>query len=181
MKPIAFIDANALVPYNLMSLLLTMAEHGLLELRWSERVLEETRRTLVKRIGATAPQAERRIGAMRRAFPEAMVDEEEIVEEGLNCHPKDRHVLAAAVAGGSTHLVTVNLKDFPEHEVERFGIELVHPEEFLLKLLKADPDGVHDAVDAEVATRKNPPMSRRDLRATLTPVAPTFAQLVGLR
>lgn len=29
MTPIAFLDANVLVPYNLMSVLLTMAEDGL--------------------------------------------------------------------------------------------------------------------------------------------------------
>ena len=175
MKPVVFIDANVLVPYNLMSLLLTMAGHDLLEVRWSEKVLEETRRTLISRIGIESGHVDRRIAAMCRAFPEALVDASGVAEEGLNCHPKDRHVLAAAIAAKATHLVTANVKDFPAPEMERFGVELVHPEELLLAIMTQDVERTRDAVDDDAARRFNPPMSRRELLASLTPFAPTFA------
>lgn len=175
MKPIAFIDANVLVPYNLMSLLLTMADHGLMEVRWSEKVLEETRRALIDRIGVEPDLADRRIAAMSRAFPEALVDASGVTEENLDCHPKDRHVLAAAIAAAATHLVTANLKDFPAREMERLGIRLVHPEQFLLAIMAQDIEGIRDAVDEDAARRVNPPVSRQEFLASLTPFAPTFA------
>lgn len=83
MKPVAFIDANVLVPYNLMSLLLTMADHGLMEVRWSEKVLGETRRALIDQIGVEPDLADRRIAAMSRAFPEALVDASGVTEENV--------------------------------------------------------------------------------------------------
>ena len=63
MTPIAFLDANVLVPYNLMSVLLTMAEDGLFTRRWSQAVLNETSRALVEKLGlleTTQPVALRR-------------------------------------------------------------------------------------------------------------------------
>ncbi len=36
--------------------------------------------------------------------------------------PKDRHVLAAAIRGRADVIVTYNLKDFPEKELQKYGI-----------------------------------------------------------
>jgi hypothetical protein len=43
--------------------------------------------------------------------------------------PHDRHVLAAAIAGGGQSLVTFNLKDFPVEPLTAAGIEARHPDE----------------------------------------------------
>lgn len=115
MRPVVFLDANVLVPYNLASLLLTMADHGLIEVRWSRwstKVLEEA---------------------------------------------------------------TANLQDFPLEEMYRVGIELTHPEQLLLTLMRDDVDSCREAVEAEAARRTNPSMSQKEFLATLTPFAPTFA------
>lgn len=111
MTPIVFLDANVLVPYNLMSVLLTMAEDGLFTPRWSQAVLDETSRALVEKLGLPRDGVNRRMWAMTKAFPEAMVTGYEHLEAAVNCDPKDRHVLAGAVAAGADALVTVNLRD----------------------------------------------------------------------
>ena len=59
----AVLDACVLVPYNLASLLLTCAERGLFEPRWSETILEETHRALTTKIGLEEQRAARRHAA----------------------------------------------------------------------------------------------------------------------
>jgi hypothetical protein len=54
-------------------------------------------------------------------------------------HPKDRHVLAAAVACRADCLVTFNLKDFPVAATDRYEIEVIGPSAFLKRLLILDP------------------------------------------
>ena len=77
----------------------------------------------------------------------------------MTCRPKDRHVLAAAVAGQAGVLVTFNIKDFPPESVEDFGITVVHPQDFLLDQLDLYPRLVHDALRAQAATSKRPELS----------------------
>ena len=50
---------------------------------------------------------------MAAYFPDARVTSYEELIGSMTNHPKDRHVLAAAVAGRADVLVTENLKDFP--------------------------------------------------------------------
>ncbi|AQP45764.1 hypothetical protein [Tessaracoccus flavus] len=49
--------------------------------------------------------------------------------------PKDRHVLAAAVRGGAEVLVTFNTRHSSLESVERFDLEVVHLDDFLLDQL----------------------------------------------
>ena len=53
--------------------------------------------------------------------------------------PKDRHVLAAAIRGGASVIVTCNLADFPQHVLGEFDIEAQHPDEFVLHLFDLAP------------------------------------------
>jgi hypothetical protein len=76
--------------------------------------------------------------ALRKAYPEAMVDVPLGFEQCLTCDPKDRHVLAAAIVGGCRVIVTQNTKDFPRSSTEPFGIRAVSPGTFLLDLFHLD-------------------------------------------
>ena len=53
--------------------------------------------------------------------------------------PDDRHVLAAAITGRCDAIVSKNLRDFPKAAVNRYGIEVQHPDEFLSNHLKLAP------------------------------------------
>lgn len=106
---IVLLDANVLVPQRLSSLLLTLAEHDLFQPRWSEEILDEVERTLIHKLGLDPVKASRRLDAMRRAFPRAMVTGHEDLQGDLRCDPKDRHVYSAAQVGFADVLVTFNL------------------------------------------------------------------------
>jgi len=49
------------------------------------------------------------------------------ISSGDGNHPKDRHVLAAAVRCEAEYLVTLNLKDFPAIEVKKHGVRAISP------------------------------------------------------
>lgn len=81
--------------------------------------------------GKTAAQADRRIAAMKTAFPEALVTGYIALIPSMTNHPKDRHVLAATVAAGAPVIVTSNLRDFPRQALEPLAISAQSPDLFL--------------------------------------------------
>ena len=88
--------------------LLSIAEVGAFRPLWSDHVLEELRRNLIK-AGAKPEAVEHRLGQMAAHFPDAGVAGHEQLIGSMTNHPKDRHMLAAAVAGRADVLVTENL------------------------------------------------------------------------
>jgi predicted nucleic acid-binding protein len=177
--PVAVLDACVLVPIRLATTLLWLAEADLFQPLWSEPILDEVRRNLPK-VGVTPEQASRRVGMMREAFgAEALVDGFEDLIDEMTCDPKDRHVLAAAVVAGADTVVTFNLKDFPDEVAARHGIQILHPDSFLLQLLGEHADTVVAALKRETAAFRNPPETVTRFLATLTATVPMFANLAA--
>lgn len=95
---------------------------------------------------------------MAAAFDDALVTGWEQVCAGLDLpDPDDRHVLAAAIAGGAQSLVTFNIKDFPDANLRRTGIEVAHPDEFLLDQLDLYPGVAMRVLSEQAADLSNPP------------------------
>ena len=139
-----------LVPIRLATTLLRLAEAGLFQPLWSDQILDEVERNLPK-LGVGPTRAARRVGNMRTAFgAEALVDGFEELIDQMTCDPKDRHVLAAAVHDQADALVTFNLKDFPADATTPHGIEILHPDMFLLQLLNEWPADVVSVLQAGV-------------------------------
>lgn len=122
----AVLDTNVLYPFSLRDTLLRLAELELYTPLWSARILEEMTRNLTER-QMTEDQAARIATAMRAAFEEADVDAGEIerLEPAMTNDPKDRHVLAAAVAADSELIITFNLDDFPPEACDPLGVEAI--------------------------------------------------------
>ncbi|MEU8001106.1 PIN domain-containing protein [Catellatospora sp. NPDC049111] len=133
----AVLDACVLVPSVLADTLLRCAEDEHYRPLWSAEILDEVRRNLPQSVSAAA--ADRRIQAMRAFFPEAEVDGYQDLVDQMTNHPKDRHVLAAAVAARADFVVTANLRDFPVHALDPHAIEAQHPDDFLCDLLDVSP------------------------------------------
>jgi hypothetical protein len=66
--------------------------------RWTDEILAEVTRTLVIRFGKAPEDALYREAAMRDFFRDSSVKDYQPLVERMTNHPKDRHVLAAAVA-----------------------------------------------------------------------------------
>lgn len=169
------LDACVLYPAALRDTLLRAAEVGLYRVHYSETILAEVRRSLVRTGRVTEAQAERLIAALRGAFPEAIVTGFERLIPAMSNHPKDRHVVAAAVVAGAQVIVTSNLADFPAVALEPFGIEAQSPDSFLLHLFDLDQSAMECVVRAQAAAMRIPPVTVGEVVEMLALQAPRFA------
>jgi hypothetical protein len=115
---------------------------------------------------------------MAQAYPNSAISGYAPLIPEMANHPKDRHVLAAAVHGGCDLIVTANLRDFPDTATRPYGIGVVHPDTFLSDLWHAHRDQALAAIQREVASYKAPPLSVAGFARNLTPVVPRFAHLI---
>jgi predicted nucleic acid-binding protein len=147
------LDACVLVPMPLCETLLRLAEEpALYRPLWSESILHEVGSTL-GRMGYTGAQIERRLNAMRSAFPEAIVIIPDNLSEALTCipDPGDRHVLAAAIRGKADAILTLNTRDFPAECLTQYDIDRMSPDDFLVHQYHLNPVVLLDKLDAQAA------------------------------
>ncbi len=144
---------------------MSVAEEGLIRPVWQEEIEDEIHRNGIKLSvkrgadpGSAAKAADQVKTNMRRAFPGACLDRSDWEQHLKSCtnDPKDRHVLAAAIGAGASHVVTSNIRDFPVPSRPE-GFEVVRPDAFLLELLIADPAGVIAAIVAMTSRHRHPP------------------------
>lgn len=172
---VALLDACVLVPASLRDTLLTTAELGLYQPRWSREITEELARTLVTRGLATQQQAWHLVREIRAAFPEAVVTGYAHLVPQMTNHEDDRHVLAAAVHGRAHVLVTSNTRHFPAAALAPHWIERQTPDEFLSDLLVTDAARMVEALHEQAAQLHRPPRGVGEILASLERHAPTFA------
>ena len=110
---------------------------------------------------------------MDEAFPDAKVGGWGDIEPDMPNHPKDRHVVAAAVAIGAATVVTSNIRDFTPLPP---GIVAMGPDQFLCELFRTKPDELLGALEAQVAAYRRPSLSIRELLERLGGIAPEFAR-----
>jgi hypothetical protein len=146
------IDACVLFPTVLREMVVGAAAAGGFAPLWSARILEEWARATRRLPEGAEAVARAEIALLRAAWPEAEVAADEDLVARLSLpDPDDRHVLAAAIAGGAGVLLTLNRGDFPTRTLARHGIVLREPDGFLSELLAEGVDLA--AVAAAVQTR----------------------------
>lgn len=156
----AVYDACVLYPAPLRDFLMWLALSGRFRARWSLEIHNEWKRNLLKnRPDLSTEQLDRTSELMDLAIPDACVTGYENLVEGLTLPDmNDRHVLAAAIRCNASVIVTFNQKDFPGTELEPFGIEAQHPDEFVDNLFDLDPAAVIAAAQRQRKQLKMPPM-----------------------
>lgn len=170
-RPVVVLDANVLIPPGLRDLLLSCADVTVFRPVWQARIEAELRRNgvrLARRRGASEADASAALDhvltQMNLAFPDARLEParwEHLVEQMTN-HPKDRHVLAAAVGSEATHVVTANIRDFPVRS-RGWGISVQKPDAFMLERLVEEPQLVVEGVRRMAARHRRPSQSAEAL------------------
>jgi hypothetical protein len=157
----AIYDACVLYPAPLRDLLMWLATEDLYVARWTDRIHDEwIRNVLADRPDLKPEQLERTRALMNAAVPDALVTGYEDLIAGLALpDPDDRHVLAAAIRAKADAIVTFNLADFPAASLEPYGVEAIHPDDFLICQFDLNPPAVCRAVRKQRASLRNPPQS----------------------
>jgi predicted nucleic acid-binding protein len=172
---IVVVDANVLYPLTLRDTVLRAAAAGFYQLRWSADILDEMERNLISKGGMPAEKAARLRAKMEDAFPEADVTGYRSLVSAMPNHPKDRHVVAAAVKAGAQVIATANIKDFsplPD------GVEAQLPDDFLCHLFDLDPDVFVEMLREQAADLTRPPVSFEELLDRLGRVVPDLVTAV---
>jgi hypothetical protein len=138
------LDACVLVNAALRDTLLRLAEPpcSLYLPRWSKDIIEETKRTLEDKLNLTSEQTAHLFRQLQIHFADAWVEGYDRFISAMANHPKDRHVLAAAVVCGAQTIVTFNIKDFPADALASWNVEAQTPDEFLIHQYHLDPKTV---------------------------------------
>jgi predicted nucleic acid-binding protein len=169
------LDVCVLVPYQLADLLLRIADAELFEPLWSDDLLAEVERNIVK-LGVQPDKAARRIAQMASAFPNATVAGFEHLMPAMSTDPKDRHVAAAAVRGGAALIVTANTRDFPPEAMARYDIEVVHPDDFLQDQLDLAEATVLTCLQQHRSAYTRPQFTVTEYYLSLERSVPAFAR-----
>jgi predicted nucleic acid-binding protein len=177
----ALLDASVIIPASLNDTRLLAAEAGLYRAYWSADILEEVERNLVEHDLTTPDLAATRIAAMRRAFPWSTVSGHHELIDRMTNHPKDRHVLAAAVVAKADIIVTANLRDFPDDSLRSHRIAVRSPDDFLIDLDDEAPARMTRLVQLQASNLHRPPMSPLEVLDRLALHAPRFAERLASR
>lgn len=157
----AVLDACVLYPTVLREILMDSAAAGLFQPFWSQRILDEWRLAAARHDLPAGVE----IALLTDRFPAALLAPADEAASPDLPDPADRHVAAAALAGGAGLIVTANLRDFPRHALAPFGLRAVHPDEFLRDLFLDHPAPILAALTATEAraTHAGAALSRKDL------------------
>lgn len=166
----AVLDANVLYPAPVRDYLLHLAEMDLYFPKWTEEIHNEWIRSLLlqrKDIGEKSLLSAKK--AMNEAFPLANIINYKYKIKDLELPDKyDEHVLAAAIISGTKTIVTFNTRDFPAAAIDTFGIRAIHPDLFILELIRQDEHMCLHALKTQTSRLKHPPKKINDVLTVLS-------------
>jgi hypothetical protein len=114
---------------------------------------------------------------MQLAFPEALVAVPTELLNAAECLPdkNDRHVLAAAIMGRASAIITQNTKHFPKECLDKFGVICQSADEFLVDQYHLAWPLILDKLDDQAAAISQ---TRSTVVANLKKIAPEFCKLL---
>ncbi len=169
MSFVVLYDANVLYPSTLRDLLIRVAQAGLVQAKWTDRILDEVFDALsANRPDLDSQKLDRTRSLMNSAVRDCLVAGYEPLIEAVQLpDPDDRHVLAAAIKARAQVIVTNNLRDFPSKALEAWDMEAKSPDDFILDQMDLSREAVHSAVQRIADSREKPPATLHDVLAML--------------
>lgn len=154
--PRAVIDADIIFSRVLHELIGRIARTmRLLDLIWSDELLEEAKNKLIERKGLADPVAERWVGYLRENFPSGQTGTENVLTNeqlgALTIDPDDRHVCALAIAGRAQFLFTHD-RGYLREALKEHGIEVTRPDDFLLSVWAEQGEAMIELLERQASS-----------------------------
>lgn len=166
----ALLDACVLYPIAIADSLLSLAGERLFAAKWSRRIEDEW----IGALEADRPDLAGRLEARRESSRQAIPDWEVAEAHWSRLVPclslpdaNDVHVLAAAIAGHADCIVTTNLRDFAGVTLAEYGIEVLHPDAFIIAQWDLDAIAALTAFRRMRARRQRPESSAEQFASDL--------------
>jgi predicted nucleic acid-binding protein len=165
-----FIDTSVLFPFSVMDLLLALTEDGVHQVLWTDELLDEWERVIVREHQRSSETAASVTTAIREFFADGRIDREQyadLIAQMPGDDPDDHPHMAAAVAARVDALVTVNLADFPAGPLNDRGVRVVEPDTYLVELFDEQPNEVIATIVRIAGEKTRPPMTPLQVLAAL--------------
>jgi predicted nucleic acid-binding protein len=157
-----FIDTNVLFPFSVMDLMLALTEDGIHDVMWSDDLLDEWERVIVRERRRSPDAAAAIAATIRQFFADTRIPVESyrgLIAEVDGPDPDDNAHMAAAVAGQAGSLVTWNARDFDCGFIRKHAIKVMDPDEYLCALYDEFPGEVVATIAKLAASKRRPPMT----------------------
>lgn len=161
-----FADTNVLFPFSVMDLLLALSEDGVHEVLWTDDLLDEWERVIVREQKRSPASATQITAAVREFFDDGKVERGEykhLIGEMPGTDRDDHAHMAAAVVRRPCTILTNNVKGFPPAPLAKHGVRVTDPDTYLCEAAAELPDEVAGTIVRLAAEKTRPPKTPPDL------------------
>ena len=174
-----FVDTNELFPFTIMDTLLSLAEERIFSWVWTDELIDEWERVIVREQRRSTDSAAAIVKVVRTFFANERLEPSKylpLMDESLSPDPDDRVHAAACLSGEVDVLVTRNHRDFPLDRLTEARVAVMSSDDYLVSLLGKKQRAVVEAVGLTASRKRNPPKTPCELVADLRQAgAPKFA------
>ncbi len=159
----AVLDTNVIYPVIIRDLLFWFAHYDMYTPKWSKHIFDEWK-SVMERKGVSPEESDKRVFKANLAFPDALVLNYESLIEHLSLPDEnDRHVLAAAIKTNAHVIVSNNIKDFPKEILEKYGLKIKTPDDFLTDIIDLNGEKAIEAFKEMVMNKKHPDLDEYEV------------------
>src|SRR5699024_9795204 len=137
-----------------------LALTDLFKARWTDQIHDEWINALLRHGKYTKEKLEHVRALMDKHVADAKVTCYEGLINSLTLPDEnDRHVLAAAIKCSADAIVTFKCTDFPVNTLKPYGIDVLHPDDFIYYQLDLAPSQCCSALQRQRRALQNPQIS----------------------
>lgn len=153
-----------------MDLFLALSENGIVEVVWTDELLDEWERVIVRKHHRSQESAASVTAAIRDYFADSRVDPttyRHLIADMPGPDPDDHVHSAAAIAARVEALITSDGTGFPADALAERGVRVTDPDRFLVELFDEFPQEMVGTMVEIARGRTRPPMTPDEVLTAL--------------